>query len=644
MLFDTSVIDSWSIYGADSWHITPNLTFTYGVNWGVQMPPVEQNGKQVMLVDSAGNPFNETAYFNLKEQAALQGRAYNPVVGYAPVGDINGGEKYPFPPWYGGVSPRLSIAWNPVFAPGGILAQFFGEHATVLRAGWSRINDRTNGVNMVLVPLLGVGFGQADTCFGVTTADSGCLGQRTVNADTAFRIGTDGNSVPLPTLTPTLSIPIQPGVNSAPVSNGDTLAPDYRPGQDDQYTISLQRELPHQFLLEIGWTGVWARNVYATEDLDAVPYMMTHGGQTFAQAYANVAKQLNAGVAAANVTVQPFFEAALATGPGKYCNGFTSCTAAVATNEGPNGTSNITNSDAWSTWADLENNWVFGPDLLESQGLGGAELSGSNGISNYNAGTIGLQKRTSSLTIDANFTYAHQLDETKLIQALVGSQTVNPFDRSYDYGTDGNDLRYLFNMTALYNLPYTNTNGLMGHLLGGWSLAPVLTWHSGLPLEMGDLSGGGEFGACSCNTDFGVSAIPTGPIPSTQVIQNFTSDKHTGYTQDASNGGTAINAFSNPTAVFNSFRLAYLGVDSNANTIFGRGFPFWNLDMNLRKDIKVTERMGATFNMEMINALNHINYDDPNLNLSDQAGFGTISGVSGNPGPRTIELGLRLHF
>lgn len=270
MLFDTSVIDSWSIYGADSWHITPNLTFTYGVNWGVQMPPVEQNGKQVMLVDSAGNPFNETAYFNLKEQAALQGRAYNPVVGYAPVGDINGGEKYPFPPWYGGVSPRLSIAWNPVFAPGGILAQFFGEHATVLRAGWSRINDRTNGVNMVLVPLLGVGFGQADTCFGVTTADSGCLGQRTVNADTAFRIGTDGNSVPLPTLTPTLSIPIQPGVNSAPVSNGDTLAPDYRPGQDDQYTISLQRELPHQFLLEIGWTGVWARNVYATEDLDAV--------------------------------------------------------------------------------------------------------------------------------------------------------------------------------------------------------------------------------------------------------------------------------------------------------------------------------------------------------------------------------------
>ncbi|HXE31611.1 MAG TPA: carboxypeptidase-like regulatory domain-containing protein [Terriglobales bacterium] len=644
MLFDTSVIDSWSVYAADSWHVSPSLTLTYGLNWGAQMPPVEANGKQVMLVDAAGNPINTTSYINLKEQAALRGQAYNPVVGYAPVGDINGGEKYPFSPYYGGVSPRLSMAWNPTF-DGGVLGSLFGTHSTVLRAGWSRVNDRTNGVNMVLVPLLGVGFGQADTCFGVSMADSGCAGQRTVNASNAFRIGTDGKSVPLPPLPATLSTPVQPGVNSAPVSNGDTLAPDYRPGVNDQFTVSLQRQLPHQMLVELGWTGVFARHVYATEDLDAVPYMMTLGGQTFAQAYANVAQQLNAGKSPTQVSVQPFFEKALQTGPGNYCQGFSSCTAAVAANEGPNGTGNITNSDAWSTWADLEGNWVFGPDLLASQGLGGAELSGSDGRSNYNAGTITVQKRSTNLTLDANFTYAHQLDMTKLVQALVGSQTVNPFDRNYDYGTDGSDIRYLFNLTALYRLPYANQNGLVGRVLGGWSVAPILTWHSGAPLEMGDISGGGEFGACSCNTDFGVSAIPTGPIPSTQVIQGFTSDGVTGFNQDVTKNnphGIGINAFSNPTAVFNSFRLAYLGVDSNANTIFGRGFPFWNLDMNLQKDVKITERMGATVNVEMINALNHVNWNDPNLNLSDQASFGDITGVS--PGPRTIELGLRLHW
>ncbi|MGH9518541.1 MAG: carboxypeptidase regulatory-like domain-containing protein, partial [Terriglobales bacterium] len=298
MLFDTSVINSWSVYGADSWHVTPNLTFTYGANWGAQMPPVEQDGKQVALVDAAGAPISEDAYFSAKERAALQGRAYNPVVGYAPVADIHGGEKYPFPPYYGGFSPRLSLAWNPGFKSGGWLASLFGEHATVLRMGWSRVNDRTNGVNMVLVPLLGVGFGQADTCYGVNMTPSGCGGQRTVNATNAFRIGTDGNSVTLPTLTPTLQIPIQPGVNSAPVGNGDTLAPDYRPGVNDQYTVSLQRQLPHQMLLEIGWTGVWSNHVYATEDLNAVPYMFTLGGQTFSQAYAGVANQLNAGTAA----------------------------------------------------------------------------------------------------------------------------------------------------------------------------------------------------------------------------------------------------------------------------------------------------------------------------------------------------------
>lgn len=645
MLFDTSVINSWSVYGADSWHITPNLTFTYGANWGAQMPPVEQDGKQVMLVDAAGTPISTDAYISNKERFALQGKAYNPVVGYAPVGDIHGGEKYPFPPYYGGFSPRLALAWNPGFGSGGWLASLFGEHATVLRMGWSRVNDRTNGVNMVLVPLLGVGFGQADTCYGVNMTPNGCAGQRKVNATDAFRIGTDGNSVTLPPLTPTLQIPIQPGVNSAPVNNGDTLAPDYRPGVNDQYTVSLQRQLPHQMLLEMGWTGIWSRHVYATEDLDAAPYMMTLGGQTFAQAYAAVARQLLAGTAAGNVTTQPFFEAALGNGPGSYCQGFSSCTVAVASNEGPTGSGNITNSDAWSTWADLEGNWVFGPDLLATQGLGGAELSGSNGRGNYNAGTLGLQKRSTNLTLDANFTYAHQLDQTKLIQSTVGSQTVNPFDRSYDYGTDGNDLRFLFNATALYHLPYTNPNSWAGHFLGGWSVAPILTWHSGLPLQMGDISGGGEFGACSCNTDFSVSAIPTKAIPSTQVNQGFVSDGVTGYSQDVTKNnphGIQINAFSNPTAVFNSFRLAYLGVDSNANTIFGRGFPFWNLDMNLQKEVKVSERLGATVNVEMINALNHVNWNDPNLNLSEQNKFGTITGVS--PGPRTIELGLRLHF
>ena len=50
-MFDKSTIDFYNLYVTDSWHIKPTLTLTYGLGYQVEMPPVEQNGKQVELVD-----------------------------------------------------------------------------------------------------------------------------------------------------------------------------------------------------------------------------------------------------------------------------------------------------------------------------------------------------------------------------------------------------------------------------------------------------------------------------------------------------------------------------------------------------------------------------------------------------------------
>jgi hypothetical protein len=57
----------------------------------------------------------------------------------------------------------VSAAWNPSFHDG-LLGTLFGSGKTVLRGGYGRIYGRLNGVNLVLVPLLGIGPLQPVTC------------------------------------------------------------------------------------------------------------------------------------------------------------------------------------------------------------------------------------------------------------------------------------------------------------------------------------------------------------------------------------------------------------------------------------------------------------------------------------------------
>ena len=108
---------------------------------------------------------------------------------------------------------------------------------------------------------------------------------------------------------------------------------------------------------------------YQPMNMNAVPYMMTMGGQPFAKAYKNMVVQYCGGLTglagggcaatAAAVTPQPFFEPALANSRGS-CNGFNSCTAAVVKNEGvasklqphPH---NLNNAQVWNMWSDLDN-------------------------------------------------------------------------------------------------------------------------------------------------------------------------------------------------------------------------------------------------------------------------------------------------
>ena len=75
----------------------PHVTITYGVTYDLSMPPYEVNGKQVEMVDAAGNPIGIKSYLTKKQNAALAGRLIQPQIGFDLIGNAAGGaNKYPY--------------------------------------------------------------------------------------------------------------------------------------------------------------------------------------------------------------------------------------------------------------------------------------------------------------------------------------------------------------------------------------------------------------------------------------------------------------------------------------------------------------------------------------------------------------------
>src|SRR5260370_29022741 len=176
------------------------------------------------------------------------------------------------------------------------MGKVFGGNKSVIRGGYSRVYGRLNGVDLVLVPLLGTGLIQAVQCTAnfrpATPGGAPFCGSTNPTVGNAFRIGTDGNNAPIPPATATLPHPTIPAVNSVSPPSGEALDVHFRPNVVDSFDLTIQRQLTNKVLLEVGYIGRRITHEYQPININAVPYMMTKGGQTFAQAYANIEKDM----------------------------------------------------------------------------------------------------------------------------------------------------------------------------------------------------------------------------------------------------------------------------------------------------------------------------------------------------------------
>jgi hypothetical protein len=287
---------------------------------------------------------------------------------------------YPYNPFYGGFSPRIAAAWNPK-ATDGILGHILGNGNTVIRGGYSRIFGRLNGVDLVLVPLLGTGLIQPVQCRNAL-ASGLCDAAVTPDLNTAFRVGVNGLTAPLPAASPTLPQPLFPGINDVSAAAGEALDPHFRPNDVDSFDLTIQRQLASKLSMEVGYIGRLIHHEYQPINTNAVPHMMTLGGQSFAQAYAAVETALgcttSAGGCGANpnavVAPQPFFEAAL-SGTGFCDPGPGGCTAAIVRDQ----FSNFATQRVFYLWSALDKGGVGGGPICSTVGGCAGPGGGSRG-------------------------------------------------------------------------------------------------------------------------------------------------------------------------------------------------------------------------------------------------------------------------
>jgi hypothetical protein len=418
--------------------------------------------------------------------------------------------------------------------------------------------------------------------------------------------------------------------------------------------------------LEVGYIGRRITHEYQPVNINAVPYMMTLGGQSFDKAYAAVEHALacdvsynacGAGGVPATITPQPFFEAALAnTG---YCTGFASCTAAVTSKE----FNRFVGQDVWTLWSRLDkggigggpggttvpgfnfarsmlnsplNNSAFGKNGQLSSGVG---VNASIGHGNYNGAFVSLKLTNwHNITLQQNLTFSKALGTGAFVQATSEYTPNDPFNIDNMYGVQAFDRKYVYNVYALIDDPYYKSQqGFIGHILGGWTLAPIFAYGSGAPVY------------CNTNTD----AQSFGAGDGSNFFDNeqciFTGAHPYGSSLHSNAGAGAFNIFADPAGLFAATRNPILGLDRGTGGVGAiRGLPYWNVDARVTKNIKIWERVNAEFQFVVTNLFNHPVFYNPSLDptafdSTDPAGtFGTVSSQGNNP--RQYQFGIRVSF
>jgi hypothetical protein len=263
--------------------------------------------------------------------------------------------------------------------------------------------------------------------------------------------------------------------------------------------------------------------------------------------------------------------------------------------------------------------------------FGPVSWRGDVGNSTFHALQLNARKGfQNGILFVANYMWSHSINDGS-IGGGESDTPQNSFCRSCDKASSDDDVRQVFNLSAVYRLPFgagrhhLSRPGVARALLGGWTLSEIGTVQTGLPFNITiDRANGsvpGNFAIGGSDRPNYLSGIPLTPP-----------------------GGSTPQEWVNPAA----FATPAPGTFGNLGRNAFRAPHIAALDLTLSKDAALSERISARFRADVFNALNRAQYGAPNADVSAGT-FGVITTTisnyaTGRGTPREFQLSVKISF
>jgi hypothetical protein len=261
-----------------------------------------------------------------------------------------------------------------------------------------------------------------------------------------------------------------------------------------------------------------------------------------------------------------------------------------------------------------------------------------DGSVKFNSLQVRGEKRFSGgLMFQGNFTWASAFDF---------ANDYFLWNHNIDYGRENGVRSFVFNLNNVYELPVgrnraflKNISRPLDYVVGGWQLAAIWLWESGIPFTPSYLDCGKDEDTGPCRANLVGNAGVSNPGPQ-------------GWFATATSGtsGTGCVATATATAELNAngctrgpWSRPQPGTFGNVarNSFFGP--HLFNADASLSKRFQITEKLSGQFRAELFNAFNHVNLGQPNPSV-DSPTAGQIFSIASLAQMRKWQFGLRLAF
>jgi outer membrane receptor protein involved in Fe transport len=282
----------------------------------------------------------------------------------------------------------------------------------------------------------------------------------------------------------------------------------------------------------------------------------------------------------------------------------------------------------------------------------GAFNRDNRGFSYYNGLNVRFQTPNlleSGLGLNLNYTWAHAIDNlsSTFSDSFANFNTglLDPFNPALDKGHADFDVRHRFVASALWEMPFfkDSDNWFLQNIVGGWSLAPIVTVRSGTPFTMYDCTNGVFYCARlleggPADTSNRGTAVQAGPGEFAPNLYNYLEVNSAGNYFNPLIGTSEFGLCDTPGQA--ATQICPYPANMVSRNSF-RGPSNWNTTLGLYKNLRVTERVGLQFRGEFFNIFNHANHYIDNASIDVAAGNSVFTKQFDK---RDIQLGLKLTF